>query len=120
MKQATYLQLWRSIPNESEMSKRIEGLCQQCRSIHSLIAMLEDNNVFLTAQRQDQRGHFELELLYASMQTVNDVTILCEFTFPRGGGNVCKVSVRTIEPLIIPLALALLENLLKTGAVDRT
>lgn len=117
MEKAMYLQTWRSIPNESEVSKKIEGLCQRCQSTDNVIDLLEDNNIFNTARRHDQRGQMALELLYASMRTVNDVTILCEFTFPRGGGNVCKVSVRTGEPLVIPLVLTFVENLLKTGQV---
>ena len=117
MEKAMYLQTWRSIPNESEVSKKIEGLCQRCQSTDNVIDLLEDNNIFNTARRQDQRGQMALELLYASMRTVNGVTILCEFTFPRGGGNVCKVSVRTGEPLVIPLVLTFIEKLLKTGQV---
>jgi AP-1 complex subunit beta-1 len=117
MDKALYLQTWRSIPNETEVSKKIEGLCQRCQSTDNVIDLLEDNNIFNTARRQEERGQVSLELLYASMRTVNDVTILCEFTFPRGGGNVCKVSVRTGEPTVIPLVLTFVENLLKTGQV---
>lgn len=117
MDKALYLQTWRSIPNETEVSKKIEGLCQRCQSTDNVIDLLEDNNIFNTARRQEERGQVALELLYASMRTVNDVTILCEFTFPRGGGNVCKVSVRTGEPTVIPLVLTFVENLLKTGQV---
>ena len=135
----TYLQTWRSIPNATEVlpvcaasesdipgwlsvgcvsaqvSKKVTELCERCQSTDNVIDLLEDNNIFNTARRHDQAGATLLEVLYASMRTVNDITILCELTFPRGGGNVCKVAVRTGSPPIVPLVLDFLERLLHTG-----
>lgn len=112
---ALYLSTWRSIPNESEVSRKVVDLCVRCQSTDNVIDLLESCNIFNTARRHDQRGSTPLELLYASMRTVHGVTILIEFTFPRGGGNVCKVAVRTGDPPIIPLVVSFIERLLKTA-----
>ena len=99
----------------AQVSKKVTELCERCQSTDNVIDLLEDNNIFNTARRHDQAGATLLEVLYASMRTVNDITILCELTFPRGGGNVCKVAVRTGSPPIVALVLDFLERLLHTG-----
>ena len=81
----------------------------------NVIDLLESCNIFNTARRHDQHGTMLLELLYASMRTVNGINILIELKMHRGGGDVCKVAVRTSDPPIIPLAVAFIERLLKTG-----
>ena len=115
MDKAMYLQTWRSIPNEAEFSRKIEGICERCQVSDNIIDLLESCNIFNTARRQDQHGTMLLELLYASLQTVNGVNVLIELKLPKGGGNVCKVAVRTGDPPIIPLVVSFVERLLQTG-----
>jgi len=111
-----YLSTWRSIPNESEVSKKVEGICERCQSTDNVVDLLESCNVFNTARRNDTQGNIALELLYCSMRTVNGATILIELKFPHGGGEVCKVAIRSGDPPVIPLALSFVEQLLQSGS----
>eukprot|EP01052_Picozoa_sp_SAG31_P034396 SAG31_NODE_4014_length_3664_cov_2.541094_1_plen_904_part_00 len=111
-----YLEMWRGIPDENEVSRRVDGLCDRCQNTNNVSDLLDRCNIFSTARRYDVKGTTELEFLYTSLRTVNDVIVLMELVFPRGGGNVCKVSIRTGETPIVPVVMDFVERLLKDAS----
>jgi AP-1 complex subunit beta-1 len=106
-----FLVTWKEISDSDEVNRRMDGLSARCNDIDAVERHLRDNNVFTIAQRQNPQAN--TSILYLSMKTTLGLSVLLELTFPQGGGQMGKLAVRSGNPALSPVVIALMERLLK-------
>ena len=106
-----FLVTWKEISDSDEVNRRFDGLSARCNDIDAVERHLHDSNVFTIAQRQNPQAN--TSILYLSMKTTLGLSVLLELTFPQGGGQMGKLAVRSGNPAISPVVIALMERLLK-------
>jgi AP-1 complex subunit beta-1 len=106
-----FLVTWKEISDSDEVNRRFDGLSARCNDIDAVERHLHDSNVFTIAQRQNPQAN--TSILYLSMKTTLGLSVLLELTFPQGGGQMGKLAVRSGNPALSPVVIALMERLLK-------
>ena len=103
----TFLELWKSVGPEHRVD--LTGLSPSSENVDLVCSRFEACSVFFIARRKLPDG---ADMVYFSVKTISDVTMLVELGF-RPGTGACSIIAKAQQAHYVPLLCESLQKLLR-------